>query len=278
VEVIRVTPLPTATITQTVIEATPDAGQTATPLPTILVVQPTVEYTLQVDPIMQGRKIPPALIQIQAPGSTSRLASPILVKADVYPGDQGMVHVQMIGEDGRLMADQLLKMKLPDSGWVSLVTKIQFEINSGGESALIVLSTNDGYGRRIAQTAIPVLLMQIGKSEIENPGFLKQPYVIDMPASGGVINHGVVKISGFAHPFNSNALIVELVTQTGGILASKAVTLPRIAEGQEYAPFSVEIPYSVDKRTSVRLTFRQPADQVYGVDAALGSQIIYLDP
>jgi hypothetical protein len=275
---LNLTPLPTATITQMVIEATDLPTATSTPLPPIVVAQPTIEPTLELDPNMQGRKIPPALIQIDAPGSTSRVASPIQVKASVYPGDQGLVSVQLIGENGRLMADQLLKMSVPDSGWVSLATKIQFEINSAGESGLIVVTTRDGYGRRIAQSAIPVLLLQIGRNEIENPDFFKQPYLIDSPVSGGVSKNGIVNLTGFAHPFNGNALVFELVTQTGGILASQAYTLPKIPEGQEYAPFTLEIPYSVNQRTPVRLTIRQTSDVFIGEDMALGSQIIYLDP
>ncbi|KAF0112219.1 MAG: hypothetical protein FD147_280 [Chloroflexi bacterium] len=278
VEVIEITPIPTNTPTVTYVKPTLIETVSGTAVPSIIIEQPTPEITLQVDPGLQNRKFPPALILIDKPGSASRLASPILVQANVYPGEGGLVSVQLIGENGRLMADQLLKMIQPDSGWVQLVTEIKFEITSAGESALIVISTRDGYGRRIAQTAVPVLLLQIGKSENELPGFLKQPFVIESPVTGGLIKNGTLRVSGFAHPFNSNPIIIELVTQTGGIMESKVVVLPKIAQDQEYAAFVAEIPYEVFRRTPVRLTIRQRSESLPGIDIALSSQILYLDP
>jgi hypothetical protein len=277
-DVIEITPLPTETPTVEFLAPTFESTVLPSDITPIVIEQPTPETTLAVEPALTNKKFPPALIQIENPGPLSRLASPFLVKANVYPGDQGLVNIQLIGEDGRLMSDQLLKMDIPESGWVSLAVKIPFEISSGGEAATLVVVTRDGYERRIAQSSVPILLMQIGKSEIENPGFLKLPFVITLPVAGGTSRKGTLHVEGFVHPFNKNPLIVELVTQTGGILTSTVIPLPRIAEGQDFTQFSADLTYTVSKQTPVRLTIRQQSEKRQDIDVALVSQIIYLQP
>jgi len=264
------------------VEVTPDSSQVTEAVPTanaltpIVVEQPTLQST-EISSAQPGQKYPPALLQVEKPGEMSRLSSPILVTANVYPGNKGLVNVQLIGEDGRIMADQLLQLNTVDSGWISLATQIQFEINSAGESALIVVSTSDGYDRRIAQVGIPVILMQIGESEIEKPIFFNQPAILSSPVNGGFAKNGSLHIEGKVHLFNENPIIFELISQTGGVVASKAVMV-KAAAGQEYNPFSVDMPYSVSKRTPVRLVVRQPSSISYNVDISLYSLLLFLDP
>lgn len=244
----------------------------------IVVEQPTLHVAVTSAPPQQGTKFPPALLQVVKPGEMSRLSSPILVTANVYPGEGGMVNVQLIGEDGRVMSDQLLQLTTMGSGWVSLATEIQFEINSAGESALVVVSTRDAYGRRIAQVAVQVILLQVGKSEIENPEFTKQPVILDSPVMGGFARKGSLHIEGLVHSFNENPIIVELISTTGGVVASKAVTLSAASGAQEFTPFSLDLNYGVTKRTPVRLVIRQPSKLFYAVDFSLYSQLLFLDP
>ncbi|MCX6056428.1 MAG: hypothetical protein NTZ74_16250 [Chloroflexi bacterium] len=266
---ITVSPSPTLSINK---------KASSTPLPPIVIEQPTREVTLQVDQDLLERKFPSASIQIVKPGPLSRLVSPITVQANVYPGENGLVSVQLIGEDGRVMAEQLLKRSQSESGWVQMITTFKFELPAAGESATIVVSTRDAYGRRIAQATVKVLLLQLGKNEIEPPGFGKQPFVVDVPFSGATIKGGKVQISGFAHSFNANPVIFELITQTGGVMTFKVITLPKIAQEQDYAAYEVEIPYEVNSRTSVRLTIRERLEYLPEIDVALSSQLVYLDP
>lgn len=262
---------------------TPETPQTteAVPAPTtlaaIVVEQPTMQPTQNTSSGQPGQKYPPGLLQVEKPGEMSRLSSPILVTANVYPGDKGLVSVQLFGEDGRLMADQLLQLSSTESGWISLSTWIQFEINSAGESALIIVTTRDGYDRRIAQVSVPVILLQVGDSEIENPGFFTQPVVLSSPVNGGFARNGSLHIEGQVQLVNENPVIFELISQTGGVVASKAIMVQNAA-GQDYATFATDLEYSVSKRTPVRLIIRQPDKLSYQVDSWLYSLVLFLDP
>jgi len=259
----------------------PNVEPTITPtlgvLTPIVIEQPTQQATETLNPIATGYAVPPALLQIEKPGDLSKLVSPFLVTANVYPGEDGMVNVQLFGEDGRLMSDQLIQLSKVESGWLSLATEIKFEPNSAGESALIVISTRDAFGRRIGQTGIPVTLLQIGKSEIESHHFNKQPVMLKSPVAGGFYKKGNVHVEGLIHLFNDNPVIVELFTQTGGILATKAVYVQG-KDNEEFVPFAFDLPYSVAKRTPVRFTLRQASTLSPNVDISLYSMVIFLDP
>ena len=250
---------------------------TTSALTPIVVEQPTLQTTPTLAPTPAGYSYPPALLQVEKPGEMSRLTSPFLVTANVYPGDQGMVNVQLFGEDSRLMSDQLIQLTQVESGWVSLATEIKYESLSAGESALLVLSTRDGFDRRIAQVGVPVILLQIGKSELENAQFSKQPVVLKYPVAGGFAKKGNLHIEGVIHLYNANPIIVELITQTGGIVANRAVYVTG-SEGVDFVPFALDIPYAVTKRTPVRLTIRQASEISSSVDIFLYSQLIFLDP
>ena len=243
----------------------------------IVVEQPTLQMKPTLAPTPAGFSYPPALLQVEKPGEMSRLTSPFLVMANVYPGDQGMVNVQLFGEDGRLMSDQLIQLTQVESGWVSLATEIKFESLSAGESALLVLSTRDVFGRRIAQSGVPVLLLQIGKSEFENARFTKQPVILKSPVAGGFGKKGSLHIEGVIHLYNDNPIIVELYTQTGGIVANRALYVTG-NDAVDFVPFSLDVPYSVTRRTPVRLTIRQASEISSSVDIFLYSQLIFLDP
>jgi len=256
---------------------TTEALSTVNALTPIVVEQPTMQATGVASPAQQGQKYPPALLQVEKPGEMSRISSPILVSANVYPGDKGLVNVQLIGEDGRLMADQLLQLSTTETGWKSLATRIQFEINSAGESALIVVSTRDGYDRRIAQVSVPVILLQVGESEIENPTFFTQPVVLSSPVNGGFARNGSLHIEGQVHLLNENPIIIELISQTGGIVANKAIMVKSIT-GQDYAPFATDLEYAVSQRTPVRLVIRQAGTLSSNVDIWLYSLVLFLDP
>ena len=268
-----------ATMQPTETPITPTATATAkiSVLTPIVVEQPTQQVTTTLNPIATGYVLPPALLQVEKPGDFSKLTSPFLVTANVYPGYDGVVNVQLFGEDGRLMSDQLLRLSGIESGWISLATEIKFEPVSAGESGLVVISTRDSYGRRTAQTGVPVTLLQIGKSEIETSHFNKMPVLWKSPVAGGFYKKGNIHIEGTVHLFNNNPVIVELVTQTGGILATKAIYIDA-KDGVEYLPFSADLSYSVTKLTPVRFTVRQASTLNANVDIFLDSQLIFLDP
>jgi hypothetical protein len=249
-----------------------------TSIPPIVLTQATPEDTATLEPTVIEKNFPDAQIQIINPGSMSQLASPFMVQASVFPGAGNLVSLQLFGEDGRLIHDQLLKLSTAESGWSNLLEEIKFEIPSAGESAMLVLTTHDAFDRPITQTAIQIFLMQIGKSDINAYDFIKQPYIVQFLKDEAVIKGGVVNVSGFAHSYNSNPIIIELLTESGGVMETQIVKLPRGAEMLNYVPFSADIPYDIGIETPVRMTIRQRSLLLPNIDNALASWTLTLKP
>ncbi|MHB8089526.1 MAG: hypothetical protein ACYDH2_14895 [Anaerolineaceae bacterium] len=272
---ISITPTPTKIVTGPTMVIKTLEG---TSIPPIVLTQATPEDTATLEPTVDEKYFPNALIQILAPGSMSQLASPFTVQASVFPGADGLVSMQLFGEDGRLIHDQLLKLSTAESGWSNLVEEISFEIPSAGESAMLVVTTTDEFGRRITQAVTQIFLMQIGKSDINDFDFIKQPYIVKSFKDEAVIKGGVVHVAGFAHSYNSNPIIIELLTESGGVMETQIVKLPRGSENLNYVPFSADIPYDVGISTPVRMTIRQRSLLLPNIDNALASWTLTLKP
>lgn len=143
---------------------------------------------------------------------------------------------------------------------------------------MLVLTTHDQYDRPITQTAVQIFLMQIGKSDVNAYDFIKQPYIVQSLKDEAVITGGVVRVSGYAHAYNSNPIIIELLTESRGVMETAIVKLPRDAEKLNYVPFSAEIPYDVGISTPVRMTIRQRSLLLPKIDNALASWTLTLKP
>ena len=272
---ITATPHPTNTPTLLPATDTPAALKQLTP---IVIAQPTSFVPTELAANFLDQRFPVASLNIYNPGPDSRISSPLNISAYALPGDQGKVTVQLWGEDGSIIAEQLIKLSSSNSGWVSFTTQFPFEINSGGEAALLTLTTFDGFGRRIAVNSVPLLLIQIGNSEIESTGFTKEPFVLKSPTASSTVSGGILHLKGYAHPSSNAPLIVELIKTNGGVVASKQVALSTPAAGEDYVAFSVDIPYKVSTATPVRISLRQMTDQAPFLDRTLSSLLVTLQP
>lgn len=243
----------------------------------IVIAQPTAPIPTELAEDFNDQKFPASQIIIYIPGPNSRISSPLVVSAYAVPGDQGKITLQLWGEDGRLIIDQLTKLK-PTTGWVAFASKFPFEINSGGESTELTITSFDSDGRKVAVSGVPLILMQVGDSETEPSGFAKQPFVISNPPANTPVKGGILHLKGYAHPASSAPLVVELIKSNGGIVASKQITLKTAASEEGYVAFSTDLAYTVEKETPVRLSIRQMNDKTPLVDVALSSQLNTLLP
>ncbi len=281
-EIITIAPTvetsPTLPIPTLPIPAASAASATPTDMPLIVIAQPTAIPSSQPEIDMNGRKVLPAEVLIISPGPDSKVASPINLQLKMLSGDGEQLLMQLFGEDGRLMAERLMSIDVPKSGWAAQSMEIPFDVSTAGESALLVVSTRDEFGRRVAQTSIRLLLLQIGDSDIEPSGFDRQPFLLDTPVYLSLAKNGLVHVQGFVHAIGNGPIAADLVTQSGGIIDSEVITLPENSDDQDFVPFTMDIPYSVAQRTPVRLTLRQMDERHSSVDVSLYSVVIYLDP
>lgn len=264
-----VQPTATATLTLTV---TP---QPVYPTP-IVIEQPTSMVPTELAAELLDQKFPIASLNIYRPGPDSRLVSPIQISAYAYPGAQGKVSLQLWDEAGNLTADQLIQLK--GSGWVSFSSQIPFEVKAAGESALLTLTTFDDAGRRIAVSSVPLLLLQLGDSQIEAAGFAKEPFVLRQPVAGTIVSGNPLHLEGYLHSFSTAPVILEAIKANGAVVCSKQIGVPGASSGDDYTPFSLDLACLVSENTPVRISLRQTMDQSPYLDLALASVLATLTP
>jgi hypothetical protein len=277
---------PTSTTEFALVTATLAPSATATLAPTataeqvfptpIVIQQPTSVVPTELAADMLDQKFPIAQLNLYRPGPDSRLVSPIEISAYVYPGAQGKISLQLWDEAGNLTADQLIQFK--DSGWVAFSSQIPFEVKAAGESALLTLTSFDDSGRRIALTSVPLLLLQLGESQVEVPGFAKNPFVLRQPAASTTVSGNPLHLEGYLHSFSTLPVIIEVINNNGAMVCSKQIGVPGVSSGDEYSSFSLDLPCLVSENTPVRISLRQTMDRLPYLDLALSSVLVTLTP
>jgi hypothetical protein len=252
-------------------ESIPDSVPTETslPLPT-LNLPPTLVTTAIPTPSTDS-----GVIQFLGPGPLSKIVSPVKVYGYAVPGHNHKGSIELYGEDGHLLASQLLQLNTPYK-WANFYWELSFDITSVGELGRLTLSTQDDYGRVKAVNSVRLLLLAEGPSIINQPGDLKERCVIEQPVAGQRLSGGVLTVVGKMRPFNKLPLTLELIARDGSIVGTQAVAISP-APGDGYVPFRVDIPYRISYSEWALLSVRQNDDRIGGL-MYLYSQEIFLNP
>ncbi len=272
-------PTPTAASpTEAGVSASPTASltdessfaETEQPLPTPIP-KTTVASTAIPQPSVNS-----GAIQIYGPGPLSKIVSPLDIYGYAIPGYKHKGRVDLYGEDGRLLASELLQLNTVYK-WAYFYWSLPFSVSSAGELGRFSLSTQDQYGRLTAVYSIHLLLLPEGASIINPPGDLDlmERCSLEEPAVGEKPSGGVLSVSGKMLPFNNLPLTIGLIGRDGSVLNSQLV--PITPDGANLVPFSVEIPYSLSRGTWELLTVSQFDDRIGGL-MYLYSQEVFLNP
>ncbi|MBA4380523.1 MAG: hypothetical protein C0393_07615, partial [Anaerolinea sp.] len=245
-------------------------GLTATPFPL-----PSLFPTDTPLPDFTPAPASAAAIQILTPGPLSKVRSPIKLHGYVVPGYDNLARIELYGEDGRLLARQLLRV-YTSVKWAYLSVDIPFEVQAAAEVGRLQISTQDQFGRTSLLTSVRLLLLSAGYEEINPPGNLDERCSLDSPSPGTRVSKGKLTVSGQMRPLNSQPLVIELITATGAVVGSKMIAI-QPAPDDSYLPIAAEITYAIPAATWVRLTIRQSDERIAGT-IYLFSQEIYLTP
>ncbi len=237
---------------------TPIPSPTPSPSPT-----PAVDLTAVFAALTPSPTPPPPSepIHIRFPGMMSRVVSPIQVRAYVEPGYRGLVSVELVGEDGRLLTSTLLRYTDTLYPQVYISPKLRFEIPTAGELARLQISTRDEHGRPLAQNSVHLLLLSLGEDQIlPNIGPEVRLELLE-PQPDAVALNGSLHVRGAYYPFNTaKPLILELVDANGQVLGSRVLAL---SQAWPHV-FETEVPFAVTEVTPVLLILRQSDDKIPG--------------
>ncbi len=253
-------------------QAGPSAGSPfpaldPTPTPTPLPPTETPVPSATPSPTPSLSSAPPdGVIRLAAPGPMSKVVSPLRVIAYVVPGANDRYQVELLGEDGRLLARKVEVHPAPAySPWVYVALDIPFEIRAAAELARLQISTADEFGLPKAVMSVHVLLQSGGRDVINPSGGTGERAWLSSPLAGSQVTGGEVVVSGKFRPFNEESFILELLDREGRVLGTRLLELGIASAPDGYIPFSTTVPYSVGASTPAKLVLRQSDPRINGL-------------
>ncbi len=271
------TPLPQPTASAT-ISSTPGKTATKTRYPT-KTYPPTRTRRPSKTPTISLTPTPPwAFIRIARPGPLSKVGSPIKVEMGMTPGEDGMLYVDLVGEDGRFITRLKKDYRQYVNKQIYTAVEIPFDIPGVAETTRLVMSARDRLGRTMALSSLDLVLIKLGDSITTNPGFQQEPFIIRNHKPDATVQGGILHLEGVARPINSQPVIFELLDEGGTILETKILQIEPPSGPLSHTPFTLDIPYTINSPARVLLTMRQVSDGRIPGTIALSSLPIQLEP
>ena len=268
-----------AAFIQTQLETLAQASLTPTPCPARGCTTPTATRTPYRSPtptLTPTPIFPAAYIQITWPGPLSKVVSPIHLLFNTHTGPKGVLQVELIGEDGRILYRQVYRSTSDDLTYYNVDLPVDFEIPGVAEAARLQVSVVDASQRLVAVSSINLVLLAMGDEEVNPPDDGVAAIVLRQPYLNQLITGGKLHVEGLVRPLNTSPLQFELTTDDGKLVGSRQFSADAAPLGA-YQPFSLDIPYTVSQQRSVRLTVSQQGDKIPGVILA-ESVVVWLEP
>ena len=261
-ETITTTPKPSNTNTLDV-TLTPSLSPTITQTPTRTLIPTRTRYPTFTPrpsrtPTITLTPAPPlAYFRITNLGPFSFVTSPFKPEAIVSPGEDGLIIVELIGEDGRTITKENINYSNFMGRRFGIAPSIDFDIDFVSEYGRLNISSKDRYERMLALTSVDLILLKLGSNKISSPKVLTEPYLIREPDAEDVIQGGMIIVEGLARILSANPIIIECVDPEGNIICSAEVEVDAPNQILSHIPFEAYIPYSVQESTNVRFSIRQ---------------------
>jgi len=239
----------------------PTAAGNGTPIPTVSLPTPTPTPA----PTLKTPGAGYAPVQILYPGVNSRVLSPLKTRFAVIGRYTDELHVELIGEDGRMIYRRVMRLEeeQPAHELIFFNLEIPFELQAEAEVGRLQVSAWDDKHRPLFQNAVPLILLKEGQQQINYHPAEKSPIIFAKPLPLQTISGGELEVTGKALPAAS--MVELLLTDSNGkILLYRAVPLGA-PDADGYAPFSLSLKYTVKKPFWVRLIARENAKKPEGV-------------
>jgi len=266
------------------LSATVTLTPTITPSPTITRIPsrtplPTRTRRPSRTPTLTSTPTPPlAFFRINTIGPFSFVTSPIRPEAIVSPGEDGLIIVELIGDDGRLLTKENINYQSYIGRRFGIAPEINFDLGPVSEYGRLSIYTKDRYDRFIALTSVDLLLLQLGSNKISPPKDLTEPFIIRQPRTDEIIQGGVLVVQGLARILSSAPIIIECIDPEGNIVGDAKVEVEAPNQILSHIPFEAYIPYSIQESTNVRFTVRQESSSRLPGTLYLYSFEITLEP
>ena len=251
------TPLPSPSATPRPLETVAQGAQ-VTPF---TVAWPTPTPTHPPVPTLCALAYAP--VHIFTPGPGSKVTSPIRLRFQVQVEDVRVMHIELLGEDGRLLFRQVERFRAGSEGWRGYNLEIPFEIRAESEWGRLQIYLRDAQDRPLFQQAVPLVLLRQGREDLIPQETWAAAIMIRQPRRGTQVSGGELTVSGFAIP-TTGLVEVLVLGDDGRVWFTRAASVSP-PNPQGYGEFSVTIPYQVEETHLIYIIVQSYGDRVPGV-------------
>lgn len=208
---------------------------------------------------------PEGEIKIFRPGPFSLVSSPFHVSANLAPGQNDEVHLRLVGEDGRTLAQHTIRV-FPFEGATThpMGMDIVFEIQAMSELGRLEISVMDEFGRPRAMNSVDLILLSTGTSKRNYAGDLLEEVVINYPTSNFMVQGDLLLVSGLVRTRSEEPISIEIIDETGTVIGSADAAV-LLTEDSDHGIFAGEIEYTVTSPTWVRLVVSVSGERIPGI-------------
>ena len=163
---------------------------------------PTSDPNRSLDDLPPPDGIPQSPNQIISPGSGSKVVSPFILRAAIKPSQNSVVHIELLGEDGRLLMREIRSYQSPQTEWISLGSEVSFGVNGTEEPGRLQISVEDEHGRLESVSSVELILQSVGDQDLDLPPDLLEDIVLESPLANRLIQDGKMRVGArvFVNP------------------------------------------------------------------------------
>ncbi len=207
--------------------------------------------------IPPGSVLPDAKLAIYRPGPGSQVTSPFQIVGRGGPSHNERVHIRLLGEDGRIVAQQTTILFAYPGNAGNFATRMEFDTSAVAEEARLEISTDGIRWATMDQlVSVDIVLLSHGRARIHPVEHGPQKLAIMQPRDGAVVEGGILPVRGAGWTDSETPLTVELLTRSGEPLSTHQVQLDTQEPGV-LGTFAIDIPYDIPWAQYVQVAIRE---------------------
>jgi hypothetical protein len=214
---------------------------------------------------------------ILQPGNYARLVSPLNIKLVTKPGEDGMIRIELIGQDNRLIFRKLLDYRAYMGKALLIEQDIPFEVRED-ESARLQIVLDDAKGRITFLNSIDLTLLEVRGRESNGDAPVNPHFRIDKPDLQSEVTGNTVSLNCGFKPVNNTPVVVDLIAKDGHTISSRIVSITMPADQTAFVNLHADLPYRVSIPTIVTLRIRQESNSLIKGTVLLWSNKITISP
>ena len=199
------------------------------------------------------------------------------IKILTRPGDDGLIRIELIGHDNRLIFRRLLDYTSFKGNTILVDQQIPFEIRDE-ETARLQVVLEDGKGKINYLTSVQLTLLTIKGTETNGEAAVYPRVNIENPLIDSSVKGADLVVAAGLKPVNNTPVVVEVLASDWHTLTSKIIKITIPADQTAFTPIEVKLPFKTGAKIPVTIRIRQESNNLITGPVLIWSEKVTLTP